>query len=166
MPKYKLTLTREEIAALDHADLLAHLDEKTKRDIYKMTLSPFTESPDKLPTESTGQYRQRMREAQEVDEVEFARAFRANLENALYSSTNRRTMKLIEGMANAPLDPDEAERMAKNQRYREQRDAQADREHGRIIGAAVGSWRNDGTDTPLNDPAPAAPPTATRKSGK
>lgn len=93
-------LTRKQIAALSHEDLSSRLSPIEIKTITTMTRMGFdTKPPEKLPTESSGQYRARLREAAEVDKVEFATFLRANAESALYDSTAQKQQRLIDSMS-------------------------------------------------------------------
>lgn len=118
--------TREEIAALEHEDLLKYFSDDEVKAQSAITSMGFTK-PAKRADESVGQYRQRCRESAEVDKAEKGRALRTALESALWQKQAGHRMV---DMMNSSFSPEEKERLHKNEEARNRRDALVDREHG------------------------------------
>jgi len=80
-------LTKEQIAALSDENLLGLLTKDQKANVVHLTRATFPMNPPKKrDDESTGQYRQRCREAKEVDLSEYGRTLRQNAEMTLLAA--------------------------------------------------------------------------------
>src|SRR5450756_654518 len=80
-------LTKEEISKLSDEELVSRLPDQVKKFTFDMTKMSFTKAgEERLPGESEGARRRRVRDNREIDSQEFALALRKNLEGALFDS--------------------------------------------------------------------------------
>ena len=121
----KRALTREQIHALSDEDLSARLPERTMQVTTNLTRLGFNQAiPKKLETESTGEYRRRVRESKKIDKEEFVLALRLNAESALYDSQRKQMM--IDAL-NSTVTPETIEKRKQADAERAKRDWEHDR---------------------------------------
>ena len=123
----RTALTREEIRGMSDGDLSARLSEREMKDITALTRASFDRTPlKKKPDESTGQFRQRTRQAQTIDEVELSRALRVNAEAWLYNSKVEKKNRM-QDMLSSTVTPESIAARKKADAERAKRDQERDR---------------------------------------
>ena len=123
----RTALTREELANMSDEDLAARLSAREMKDITALTRATFDRTPlKKKSDESTGQFRQRTRQAQTIDEVEFARSARQNAEAWLYNSKAEKKNRLQDFMSST-VTPESIAARKKADAERAKRDQERDR---------------------------------------
>ena len=122
----RTALTREQIHAMSDEDLAARIPEREMKVTANLTRLSFDKAiPKKLETESTGEYRRRVRESKEIDKEEFARSLRVNAEGALYNSQKKQRM--LDALAST-ITPESIEKRKQAEAARAQRDRERDLE--------------------------------------
>jgi hypothetical protein len=123
----RTALTRAEIEGMSDEDLAARLSPREMKDITALTRASFDRTPlKKKPDESTGQFRQRTRQAQTIDEVEFARSARQNAEAWLYNSKAQKQNRMKD-MLSSTVTPESIAARKKADAERAKRDQERDR---------------------------------------
>ena len=121
----RTALTREEIHAMSDEDLAARIPEREMKVTVNLTRLSFDKAiPKKLETESTGEYRRRVRASSKIDKEEFGRALRLAAESALYDSQRKQMM--IDAL-NSTVTPETIEKRKRADAERAKRDWEHDR---------------------------------------
>ena len=123
----KRALTREQIHALSDEELAARLPECEMKLTVNLTRLSFDKTPPKKKpdgTESTGEYRRRVRASSKIDKEEFGRALRLAAESALYDSQKKQ--RLLDALSST-LTPERIAARKKSDAERAQRDRERDR---------------------------------------
>ena len=90
-------LTKEEISKLSDEELVSRLPDQVKKFTFDMTKMSFTKAgEERLPGESEGARRRRVRDNREIDSQEFALALRKNLEGALFDSKAEKEKRMAD----------------------------------------------------------------------
>jgi len=123
----RTALTRAEIEGMSDEDLSARLSERELKDITALTRASFDRTPQKkLESESTGEYRRRVRESKEIDKEELSRALRQNAEAWLYNSKAQKQNRM-QDMLSSTVTPESIAARKKADAERAKRDLERDR---------------------------------------
>ena len=134
----KRALTPEQVHALKDEDLLSRLSEQQKKDVMHMTRATFPmKPPAQRPDESYGQWKERCREAKEVDQAEFGRTLRANAEGVLIAAQG--PQRIIDALS-ADITTESVQKRKEAEAERAERQRLADLESGglRVVNPIVG----------------------------
>ena len=154
--------TREELSKMTPEEITTVAGPKMCESVMKLTRKKFAGELKRGSDESEGQFRQRRREAVKVDTVEFPKAARAILEDAIFSSPpNQDQMKVDKFFAGSMMNDEERAGLNERMAYREEQHRQADRESGRTSGVTppmISGWEGPAAKA-TQAPKPAANPT-------
>lgn len=121
--------TRQEIERLSDEELVSHFDEREVAAYSGILRGTFAGALEKLPGESTGQHRRRVREAKAIDEQEFQLALQDLLRSALWEK--QKGQRFLDLMA-AASDLEGRQALEERIRQKDERDRQLAREHGDV----------------------------------